>query len=67
MTPYDPEEEIVCVCHEVKRKTIRRLAERLHDFEAVVAGTTMCQTCQGCESEIRRIIAETRARGAAAR
>jgi bacterioferritin-associated ferredoxin len=65
MAPYDAEEEIVCVCHEVKRKTIRRLAEQLGDFDAIVAGTPMCQTCQGCESEIRRILAETRARGAA--
>jgi bacterioferritin-associated ferredoxin len=59
----DSEDEIVCVCHEVTRRTIRRLAERARSFEGIVAATPMCQTCQGCESEIRRILADVSARG----
>lgn len=55
---YDPEQEMVCVCHEVKRGTIRRLAEEHRSFDAIVQQSAICQTCQGCESEIRRILAE---------
>lgn len=60
----DSGDEIVCVCHEVTRRTIRRLAERARSFEGIVAETPMCQTCQGCESEIRRILADVCERGA---
>ena len=56
--PYDPEQEMVCVCHEVKRGIIRRLAEQYRSFDAIVQRSAICQTCQGCESEIRRILAE---------
>lgn len=59
---YDSEQEVVCVCHEVKRGTIRRLAEQYRSFDAIVQKSAICQTCQGCESEIRRILAEVLAR-----
>ena len=55
---WDPEQELVCVCHEVKRSTIRDLAARHGTFEGIVQKTPMCRTCQGCESEIRAILAE---------
>ena len=61
--PYDPEEEMVCVCHEVKRRTIRRLAEQYRSFDEIVQRSAICQTCQGCESEIRRILAEVLSAG----
>jgi bacterioferritin-associated ferredoxin len=54
---------MVCVCHEVRRGTIRRLAEQYRSFEAIVQQSAICQTCQGCESEIRRILAQVLARG----
>jgi len=54
----DDDGEIVCVCHEVTRGAIRALAERRRSFEDLVAGTPMCRTCQGCEWEIRKILAE---------
>ena len=56
--PARDEDEIVCVCHEVTRATIRRLARQHRDFDAIVQRSTICQTCQGCESEIRHILAE---------
>jgi bacterioferritin-associated ferredoxin len=52
------DDELVCVCHEVSRAVIRRWAREVRDFDAVVQRATICQTCQGCESEIRRILAE---------
>ena len=54
---------MVCVCHEVKRGTIRRLAEQYRSFDVIVEKSTICQTYQGCESEIRRILADVLARG----
>ena len=54
----EPDDELVCICHEVARGRIRALAEQLRSFDAVVAQSGICQTCQGCESEIRRIIDE---------
>ncbi len=58
---WNREEEVVCVCHEVKRSTIRRLAAEYGAFDEIVQRSEICQTCQGCESEIRAIIAEVRA------
>ena len=53
-----PDDELVCICHEVSRGVIRHWARQARDFDAIVQGSTICQTCQGCESEIRRILAE---------
>ena len=53
-----PDDELVCICHEVSRGAIRRLARQARDFDTIVQRSTICQTCQGCESEIRRILAE---------
>ena len=50
-------DELVCICHEVSRATLRRLAAQHRSVEAVIAKSTICQTCQGCESEIRSIVA----------
>jgi bacterioferritin-associated ferredoxin len=52
------DDELVCICHEVPRGVIREWARKARDFDAIVQGSTICQTCQGCESEIRRILAE---------
>ena len=52
------DDELVCICHEVSRGVIRACARRVRDFDALVQASTICQTCQGCESEIRRILAE---------
>jgi bacterioferritin-associated ferredoxin len=57
---WDPEQELVCVCHEVRRATIRHLALRYGSFDEIVRRSEICQTCQGCESEIRAILAEAR-------
>ena len=54
----ESDDELVCICHEVARGPIRALAARLHSFDAVVEQSGICQTCLGCESEIRRIIDE---------
>jgi bacterioferritin-associated ferredoxin len=53
-----PDDELVCICHEVPRGVIRGWARKVRDFDAIVQNSTICQTCQGCESEIRRILAE---------
>ena len=58
---WNREDELVCVCHEVKRSTIRRLAAAYGTFDEIVQKSEICQTCQGCESEIRAILAEVRA------
>ena len=54
----DDAAELVCICHEVARGTIRRWAAQCRDFDLIVQRSAICQTCQGCESEIRRILAE---------
>ncbi len=53
------DDELVCVCHEVTCGTIRQLAAQYRSFEAIVEKSMICQTCQGCESEIRTILAQT--------
>lgn len=56
--PADQDDEMVCVCHKVSRSTIRRLAVQHRSFDDIVQKSTICQTCQGCESAIRRILAD---------
>jgi bacterioferritin-associated ferredoxin len=54
----DDDAELVCICHEVARGTIRRWARQSRDFDLIVQRSAICQTCQGCESEIRSILTE---------
>jgi bacterioferritin-associated ferredoxin len=56
------DDDIVCVCHEVTAGLIRELARRYRTFEELRAAGTLCQTCEGCEYDVRQLVWEVHER-----
>jgi len=55
------DEEIVCVCHNVTAGSIRALARRYRTFEELRVAGTLCQTCEGCEYDVRKLVWDAQA------